>query len=54
MMIYTLVYRSAITGHLTGEVSESQEYLENVALTTKNLMKGGHYTIYCADFKEGL
>lgn len=51
--VYTLAYRSALTGSITGEVFDSMDVLRMVVATSMSLMKDGHYMIFKGDFKEG-
>lgn len=50
--VYSLVYRSAVTGRLTGEVYEDISVLNMVVATSKSMMKDGHYMVFKGDFKE--
>lgn len=50
--VFSLVYRSAVSGRLMGEVFDSMEVLKVYALSNISLMKDGHYMIFKGDFKE--
>ena len=50
--VYTLTYRSALTGRITGEVFDSMDVLRMVVATSMSLMKDGHYMIFKGEFKE--
>lgn len=49
---YSLVYRSAVTGELTGEVFSDKAVLDMVVATSRSLMQGGHYMVFKGDFSE--
>lgn len=50
--VYSLVYRSALTGAIMGEVFESEEVLKMVVATSLCTMKDGHYMVFKGEFKE--
>lgn len=50
--VFSLVYRSAVSGRIMGEVFDDIDKLEIYAKSNLCTMKDGHYMIFKGDYKE--